>query len=74
MMRKSFCAALIAVMCLSCGAALAATFNYHGSLLEAGKPAEGDYDLELTLYSSAEGAKKCPRSFSCRSCGRTSLR
>ena len=50
-------AALAAVLMLSAGATQAATFSYHGSLQDAGKPAEGSYDLELTLYSAAEGGK-----------------
>jgi len=37
------------------GAVKAATFSYHGTLRESGKPAEGNYDLELTLYSAANG-------------------
>ncbi len=37
------------------GLAQAATFTYHGSLQDSGKPAEGSYDLELTLYTSASG-------------------
>ena len=35
--------------------ARAESFNYHGSLSAAGKPANGSYDLRLTLYSAAEG-------------------
>lgn len=35
--------------------ASAATFTYHGSLQDSGRPAEGRYDLELTLYSAASG-------------------
>jgi hypothetical protein len=35
----------------------AATFSYHGSLQDSGKPAEGSYDLELTLYTAAGGGK-----------------
>jgi hypothetical protein len=33
----------------------AATFAYHGTLQDGGKPAEGQYDLELTLYSAPTG-------------------
>jgi hypothetical protein len=33
----------------------AATFTYHGNLQDSGRPAEGNYDLELTLYSAANG-------------------
>ena len=35
----------------------AATFNYHGNLQDSGKPAEGAYDLELTLYSASAGGQ-----------------
>ena len=47
--------AIAAALC--CANLPAATFNYHGRLLEAGTPAEGNYDLELTLFSSADGGK-----------------
>jgi hypothetical protein len=42
----SFCAMAVAN---------ATTFAYHGSLQDGGKPAEGKYDLELTLYSASAG-------------------
>lgn len=35
----------------------AASFNYHGTLRDGNKPADGKYDLELTLYSAATGGK-----------------
>jgi hypothetical protein len=35
--------------------AQAATFTYSGSLQDSGKPAQGHYDLELTLYSASTG-------------------
>lgn len=37
--------------------ASAASFSYHGSLQDNGKPADGKYDLQLTLYSAAQGGK-----------------
>jgi hypothetical protein len=46
-----------AALLVSSGIAHGATFNYHGNLQDAGKPAEGSYDLELTLYSAAEGGR-----------------
>ena len=46
---------LAALLALQFAAAHAATFSYHGSLEDSGKPAEGSYDLELTLYTSAQG-------------------
>jgi hypothetical protein len=44
---------------LSCFAvpAAAASFNYHGTLQDSGKPADGQYDLQLTLYSAAQGGQ-----------------
>jgi hypothetical protein len=45
----------IALGLLATANAPAATFAYHGSLQDGGKPAEGKYDLELTLYSAANG-------------------
>ena len=40
---------------LVAGIAQGATFNYHGTLQDGGKGAEGSYDLELTLYTSPTG-------------------
>jgi hypothetical protein len=37
-------------------AAQAASFTYHGSLEDGGRPANGRYDLRLTLYGSADAA------------------
>jgi len=45
----------IASIAWQIGAVQAATFTYHGSLQDSGKPAEGAYDLELTLYSAPVG-------------------
>lgn len=51
-LRLAFVAGWI-LLCL--GTTQAATFNYHGTLSDAGKPAEGNYDLELTIYSASSG-------------------
>lgn len=48
---------LAVALALLCPNLRAATFNYHGSLQDAGRPAEGSYDLELTLYSAPEGGR-----------------
>ena len=48
-------AALVAALGFSVVTAQAASFTYHGSLQDSGKPAEGSYDIELTLYSAASG-------------------
>ncbi len=49
---------LALMLCLAlagAGIAHAESFNYHGSLSAAGEPANGQYDLRLTLYSAAQG-------------------
>lgn len=48
---------LLALALATCLSAHAATFNYHGNLQDAGKPADGSYDIELTLYSAVDGGK-----------------
>jgi len=48
-------AAVAAGSILANTTAHAAEFTYHGSLQESGKPAEGRYDIELTLYSAPSG-------------------
>ncbi len=53
----SSAAAFAALIALQPGVAPAASFSYHGSLQDAGKPAQGSYDLELTLYSAPVGGK-----------------
>jgi hypothetical protein len=47
--------ALIAALGFGSGCVQAASFTYHGNLQDSGKPAEGSYDIELTLYSSPSG-------------------
>jgi hypothetical protein len=53
-MKRTLFAIALSAACLS---GQAATFNYHGNLQDAGKPANGRYDIELTLYSAADGGK-----------------
>jgi|SRR5450432_3078967 len=48
-------AALVAALVVGPGTVQAASFTYHGSLHDSGKPAEGSYDIELTLYSAPSG-------------------
>jgi hypothetical protein len=55
MKRALLSAALVAALIFGAGAIHAASFTYHGSLQDSGKPAEGSYDIELTLYSSPSG-------------------
>lgn len=54
MHRTLLFAALLAAFAFS-GAARASEFTYHGNLQDAGNPAEGSYDIELTLYSAVTG-------------------
>jgi hypothetical protein len=55
MKRTLLFAALAATSLLGAGAASAAAFTYHGNLQDSGKPAQGKYDIELTLYSAPSG-------------------
>jgi hypothetical protein len=55
MRRSSLSAALAATLALASTPSFARTFNYHGTLNADGKPAEGRYDLVLTLYSARSG-------------------
>lgn len=49
---------LIVVACaLASTAASAVEFRYRGTLQDGGKAAQGAYDIELTLYSAAEGGR-----------------
>ncbi|MDR3385878.1 MAG: tail fiber domain-containing protein [Rudaea sp.] len=55
MKRALLSAALVAALVSATGTAAAASFTYHGSLQDGGKPADGSYDIELTLYSAPSG-------------------
>ena len=55
MNRNLLCTALVTAMLLGASSSGASTFTYHGTLQDAGKPAEGNYDIELTLYSAPSG-------------------
>jgi hypothetical protein len=56
-MRTLF-ASLLAALALAVSTAVpAASFNYHGTLQDGGRPAEGSYDLQLTLYSAPRGGQ-----------------
>ena len=57
MNRIPFVAALLALSTFVSPTAESASFTYHGALQDRGMPAEGSYDIELTLYSTASGAK-----------------
>jgi hypothetical protein len=55
MKRTLLFAALAAAVIASVPSARAASFTYHGVLQDGGKPAQGKYDIELTLYASPNG-------------------
>ncbi len=55
MNRLTLCVALAAAMGLGASLAHADSFTYHGSLQDAGKAANGSYDMQLTLYSAQTG-------------------
>jgi hypothetical protein len=55
--RSLLATLLLTVAAAHPSASIAATFSYHGSLQDGGKPAQGAYDLELTLYSAASGGR-----------------
>ena len=55
MKRTVLFVALAAVAAVSAPSSFAASFTYHGVLQDAGKPAQGKYDIELTLYASPNG-------------------
>jgi hypothetical protein len=48
-------AAIAAALGMGAVAAHADSFTYHGTLQDAGRPANGRYDLQLTLYSKQSG-------------------
>lgn len=56
-MQRKCALALILLLSMSAGTVDAATFSYHGTLQERGRPADGLYDLELTLYSAPDGGR-----------------
>jgi hypothetical protein len=49
--------ASIALSLACAGGAQAAGFSYHGRLQDGGRPAEGSYDIELTVYADRDGGK-----------------
>ena len=57
MKRITLCIALATALGFGLGTPLAqaSTFNYHGTLQDAGKAANGTYEMRLTLYSAASG-------------------
>lgn len=58
-MKKNLIPLLFSMVLFGAAAptAQAESFNYHGSLSSAGKPADGSYDLRLTLYSAETGGR-----------------
>jgi hypothetical protein len=48
-------AAIVAALGMGAALAHADSFTYHGTLQDAGRPANGRYDIQLTLYSKQSG-------------------
>ena len=57
MKRITLCIAMATALGFGLGMPLAqaSTFNYHGTLQDAGEAANGTYEMRLTLYSGASG-------------------
>lgn len=57
MKRITLCMAMATALGFGLGLPLAhaSTFNYHGTLQDAGQAANGTYEMRLTLYSGASG-------------------
>ena len=55
MNRLTLHVALAAALGMGAALAHAESFNYHGTLQDAGRAANGTYDIELTLYSKQTG-------------------
>ncbi len=57
MKRITLCIAMATALGFGLGMPLAhaSTFNYHGTLQDAGQAANGTYEMRLTLYSGASG-------------------
>jgi len=55
MNRLTLCVALAAALGMGATLAHADSFTYHGTLQDSGRPANGSYDIQLTLYSSQSG-------------------
>lgn len=58
MNRLTLCVALTAALGMGVSMAHADSFTYHGSLQDAGKAANGTFDLQLTLYSAQTGGSR----------------
>src|SRR6476660_8178111 len=52
--QKTLAAALL--LALTSSVAYAGTFNYHGQLTEAGRGANGRYDIQISVYPSQTAA------------------
>ena len=55
MNRLTLCAALVAALGMGATLAHADSFTYHGTLQDSGRPANGSFDIQLTLYSAQSG-------------------
>jgi len=55
MNRLTLCVALAAALGMGASMAHADSFTYHGNLQDSGRPANGTYDLQLTLFPARSG-------------------
>ena len=55
---KNVMSGVIAAMVFACGTAAASPFTYQGELRDGGVPANGVYDLQLSLFSAAAGGDR----------------
>src|SRR5689334_25079929 len=54
--RRSKTLAAALLLALASSAAYAGTFNYHGQLTDAGRGANGKYDIQIAVYPSDSAA------------------
>lgn len=57
MNRITLRAAIAAALGMGAALAHADSFTYHGTLQDGGQPANGSYDMQLTLYSGQSGGR-----------------
>ena len=54
-MKRALLFVALAAAAVSAQPTFGASFTYHGVLQDGGKPAQGKYDIEMTLYASPNG-------------------
>jgi hypothetical protein len=58
MNRLTLCVALAAALGMGASLAHADSFTYHGTMQDSGQPANGTFDLQLTLFSAQSGGSR----------------